>query len=452
MGALWRHSQTKRLLTQAVRRQRLQAAGRARSHRSAPVGQRMNALSGGWSYVARNKRRVALFSMASVGAAAALVYARRQYSAMTAAIDAERVSGARSLRAVYAASRRTVESTLRALLGPGRERVFACDASNPDALVARLKAMTDGAEKRETWELLKVTAIVRLVVSVYYIVAVYTVLLLQVNLVARYSTADVDAPIANLEGGRLELESKQRFLSVARRRLFEEGGIEGLVALVEQAAAEVVGPVRLTEKVGPDDVRTLLRRICRRVESRCGLRAGADDGLDGPADSVAAQSSDRQVLNASWLLTVPADGGSAHDGGQVCGSNVRLLVDECLDLCDVLDYDALVRTNVDALMDVAGGLVDASLWGVSSADGGGKVAFAPVIAKIANVSKTVLGTAERRRGSERLSLEACAPADVAGHGTQMDGPFVDALLQVASCDAFGAAVFLSGERSAASGN
>lgn len=413
----------------------------------------MNSLYGALGYIRRNKQRVALMSTAFACTAGAVVYARQQYNAMTAALDAERVNGARGLRAVYLASRRTVESTLRALLVPGRDRVFACDASNPDALVDFLKTVKDEAEKRQTWDTLKIAAIVRLVSSVYYLVEIYLILLVQVNLVARYSTADVDAPIQELARAKLDLETKQKFLSVARRRLFEDGGIERLVAVVEEATTEVVGPVRLTERVGPDDVRNLLRRICRLVEAKSATAVAGHSELptDGPDAGSGISRADTDVLSARWLLTASTnllctEEGSEGDDDDL-NANVMFLLDECLDLCDVLQHDVALRTSVDALMDVAGGLVDASLWGISSAESGGKVAFAPVIARIANVSKLVLDGGQRALAKKRASREMTVSAEQLCVDRPADGPFVDALLEVSACDAFGAAVFLSGERS-----
>lgn len=398
----------------------------------------MNAL---FTALSRNKRRVAFLTLASTGAAVAFYYARAQYAVISSALAAERAAGARSLRTVYTASKRTVEATLRALLGPGRDRVAACDAADPDALVACLKAARadDKGAKERTWDELKVAAIVRLVASVYYVVVVHIVLLVQVNLVARYSTADADAPVEALGGGRLQLESKQLFLSLARRRLFEHGGIEALVGAVEEATREVVGGMRLSERVGPDDVRGLLRQICRSVEGKCGLKCTSEAA---PEERVSGGLMAQPVLDVEWLLTRPGDysSDSGESSTALTDFNVRLLVEESLDLCDVLNYGDLLRTSVNALMDVAGGLVDASLWGVGCPEGGRTVALAPVIAKIANVSKSVLGcpnpdALRAPSGSQNINIAAS------------DGPFVDALLQMGECDAFGAAVFLSGEKS-----
>lgn len=370
---------------------------------------------------------------------------------MTAALDVERANGARNLRAVYLASSKTVEATLRALLSPGRDRVFACSASNPDALVASLKTLKDESEKRKTWESLKIAAIVRLVASVYYVVEVYLILLVQVNLIARYSTADADAPIDELVEGKLNLETKQKFLSLARQRLFERRGIEQLVEVVEEATNDVAASVKLTKRVGPDDVRSLLRQICRRVEARSGMIVGADAGsvaLDASSTCDTSDSDPVDVLSARWLLASSASSTSSAEeldvSGDPCQSSVSFLVEESLDLCDVLQYDEVLRKSVDALMDVAGGLVDASLWGVTSSESGGKVAFAPVIARIANVSKLVLDGGQRALVGKRLSTQF---ADADGVEVPECGPFVDALLEVSSCDMFGAAVFLSGERS-----
>lgn len=414
----------------------------------------MNVLCSGLQILKANKRRVAFLAVLGAGAVSAFSYARRQYGVITSALDAERISGARSLRAVYGASRRTVISTLCALLKPGRERIFACEHADADGLVARLKTSVDGKEKKATWEELKVAAIVRLIVSVYYVVEVYLVLLVQVNLVARYSAVDADAPIQMLEGRVLELESKQQFMSLARRKLFEDGGVEELVDAVHQVTREVVGPVKLTERVGPDDVRNILRQICRKVESKCGVGTRGSSQCDSSADpdddnrppvSVISQ----QILDARWLLTIREEDSrlSAEQDG-AADPVVRQLVHEALDVCDVLDYDLLLKTNVDALMDVAGGLVDGYVWGVSGMERGGKVALAPVIAKIANVSKLVLGSEENAQPVHDLSSDS-ARADMS---TVACGPFVDALVQSGSCDAFGAAVFLSGERTSGTAN
>lgn len=379
-----------------------------------------------------------------------VLYVRKQYYAMTAVLDSERANGALNLRAIYLASDKTVGATLRALLSPGRDRVFACSASNPDALVASLKTLKDEREKRKTWDSLKIAAIVRLVASVYYLVEVYLILLVQVNLIARYSTADVDAPIDELIEGKLNLETKQQFLSLARQRLFEHRGIEQLVEVVEEATNNVAGSIKLTKRVGPDDVRSLLRQICRRVEARSGIVS------DAHADSFARNSSStsdvthlgpEDVLSARWLLTnrqISAVSSEEPDlGNDACQSSVLFLVKESLDLCDVLQYNEVLRKSVDALMDVAGGLVDASLWGVSGSEDGGKVAFAPVIARIANVSRLVLDGGQNAFVGKRLSAQ---PADHDGVEIPASGPFVDALLEVPSCSMFGASVFLSGER------
>jgi hypothetical protein len=380
----------------------------------------------------RNKRKLLLISMASVGAAAAIVYARRQYAAIREAMDAERSIGALSLRSVYVASRRTVDSTLRALLRPGRERVFACAAANPDALVAKLKTDLTGAEKKQVWERLKIAAIVRLVVSIFYVVIVYAILLVQVNLVARYSTSDSDAPIEELDGGELSLESKQRFLSLARRRLFEEGGIEALTALVAEATEEVIGPVKLTAKVGPDDMRDMLRNVCRLVEIRGKLDGTGTSQRDNGPD----YNERPQVFSAHWLLS---GGGESGEDENVCQ-----LVNESLDLCEALDYESLVQSSVDTLMDVAGGLVDGYVWGMSSEENNGKVAFAPVVAKVANVSRQIL-MGERYDSTVGPSNLSVLDEFNVTEG-QTDGPFVGALLHLSTCEMFGAGVFLSGER------
>jgi hypothetical protein len=381
-------------------------------------------------YARRNSHKVVLVSIVSVSAAAAVLYARRQYVAITEALDAERSHGARSLRAVYGASRRTVDATLRALLRPGRERVFSCRAANPDLLVARLKTELSGAEKKQTWEQLKVAAFVRLVVSVYYVVIVYVVLLVQVNLVARYSTADVDAPIEGLGSGELGLESKQRFLSLARRRLFEDGGIELLTDMVAEATEDVVGPVKLSAKVGADDVRDMLRDVCRLVNSRGGLfNVTSDRDLD------AGNREQPLVLTARWLM---ADGDATAED-----ESVQLLVNEVMDLCEALGFETLIQSSVDALMDVAGAIVDGYVWDMSGAERGGKVALAPIVAKVANTSHEVLvGDREVSLGAtngELLGLQSESES-------LADSPFVGALLQLSACQIFGAGVFLSGER------
>lgn len=411
----------------------------------------MYSLQGALDYLGRRRQRFFFMSAAAACTIGTVLYVRKQYYAMTAALDAERANGARNLRAVYLASNKTVEATLRALLSPGRDRVFACSASNPDALVASLKTLKDESEKRKTWESLKIAAIVRLVASVYYLVEVHLILLVQVNLIARYSTADADAPIDELVEGKLNLETKQEFLSLARQRLFEQRGIEQLVEVVEEATNDVAGSVKLTKRVGPDDVRNLLRQICRRVEARSGMRAVADaDAVarDVSASCDATSLDPVDVLSAPWLLTSSTSSASSlpdlDASDHAYNSCVSFLVKESLDLCDVLEYNEVLRKSVDALMDVAGGLVDASLWGVSSPENGGKVAFAPVIARIANVSKLVLDGGQRPLAGTRLSTQS---ADSVGLESPASGPFVDALLEVSSCDMFGAAVFLSGERS-----
>lgn len=389
------------------------------------------------------------------GAVTAFGYFQRQYGAITAALDGERIKGSRSLRAVYLASHRTVISTLRALLSPGRERVFTCEQADADGLVAKLKTLRNGKEKKKAWEELKIASIVRLVVSVYYLVEVYLVLLVQVNLVARYSAVDADAPVQNLAGGTFGLESKQRFLSLARSKLFEQGGVEKLVDLVHEVSEEVVGPLRLTELVGPDDVRNLLRDICRRVEAKSGLRAHIGQEVrrvgSTPEETYSVSRRMYPVLDARWLLVPRIPHEDSAGGEDALDQNVKQLVSEALDLCDVLDYDVLLRTNVDALIDVAGGLVNGYVWGVSGMEEGGKVALAPVIAKIANVSKMVLGSGTGPL--EKLdAADESAETDAVDSSKCAHGPFVDALLQSGSCEAFGAAVFLSGERTGGDNN
>jgi Peroxin-3 len=374
-------------------------------------------------YLRRNTRQIVLISFAGVGAAAAIFYARRQYQAITNTLDRERVRGSDNLRALYLASKSTADTTLRALLRPGRERLLACEGANPDPLVILLRSNINGAEKKDIWERLKVCAIVRLIVSIYYAVLVYVILLVQVNLVARYSTSNVDAPIQDLSNGTLTLESKQQFLAITRRRLFDEGGIDNLVRLVTEATKEIVGPVLLSEKVGPGDVRILLRQICQKLESRDSL---SSDTVCDPVDV-------GDILSAQWLLK-PANDVSLD-------TNVLQLVDESLDVCDALGYSVLVRECVDTLVDTSGALVDGHLWGPSPCMEDKKVAFAPVIAKIANVSRQVLEIdieVDRQISSE---LE-----DTNDGGSSPDGPFVNALIHAPACQAFGAAVFLSGER------
>jgi Peroxin-3 len=383
----------------------------------------------GARYLRRNRRHVILISLAGLGSAAAVWYARRQYRAITTTLDTERIWGAQNLRAVYFASKRTIDSTLRALLKPGRERISLCEGANPDPLVLLLRSSIDGAEKKEVWERLKVSSIVKLLVSIYYATLVYVILLVQVNLVARYSTSNADAPVQDLPDGSLTLESKQRFLSLARRRLFEERGIEELVRIISEATREVVRPVRLSEKVGPEEIRGLLHRICRSVESRGGLE------LERECEG----SNDLAVLSARWLLTPlqedPADANAVH------------LVNESLDICDTLGYDDLVRSCVNSVLDVVGDVMDGHISGLAASAVDGKVAFAPLVAKIANLSRLVLDSGSEEDGACCDDLEDSEDGD----GTH-DGPFIRALLQVPACDAFGAAVFVSGEREGGSGS
>lgn len=390
----------------------------------------------GLSYARRNRRYITLLSVAGIGAATAIIYARRQYQALTSALDEERNRGARSLRSVYRATRRTVESTLRALLIPGRERIFSCTHADSDLLVSRLRSDLVPAQKKEIWHSLQIAVFVRLVSSMYYVVVVYVILLLQVSLVARYSAIDEDAPIESLSGERLCLQSKQLFLSLSRRRLFEENGIENLVQVVRLAVEEVVGPLKLSEKVSKHDLRDILKRICLIVDRRGGI-ARVDDVRGGTIVQLSQELSKPEFLTPEWLLAVPGTGPD-HD----ISEKVTFLVSEALDLCDVLQFGSLIQCSIDSLIDIASDLVDINVGNHPSREADCSIPLASLVPKISNVCQLIFGPEQQVEPAQELEN----PSFVLETHDVVDGPFVSALLQAAGCDAFGAGVFLSGEK------
>lgn len=390
----------------------------------------------GVRYVRQNRRRVALISVGGFVTAAAALYVRQQYRSLTRVFDEERSRGAQALRSVYTGSRRTIEETLRRLLAPGRQRISSCSGADPDSLLVAARKASDSAEKRELFEKAKIATFVRLIASIYYAVTLYGVLLVQVNLIARYSSSDADAPVEALPGGVLTLETKQAFLALARCRLFEEGGVQNLVAIVSEAAEEIVGPVSLRRETGPDDLRALLRTVCHVVERRTGLGLEAEYST---RQRLSGMGLDSHTLDPHYLMSKSQD-----DWQTACGSddaNLRHLMIEAQDLCDELDYCGFVRAAVDVMLDATGGMVDGFVWGVSP---GKKVPFASVIAKLAHVSRDVLGT-----GAMSTADASQAEGETACNGDDSadDSGYMSALLHAAAGDRLGAAVFLSGEKS-----
>lgn len=389
-----------------------------------------------WRFLRRNGRRIAVISAAAAATAVAVTYAHRQYAAMNAALARERAAGATGLRARFVANANTVYATLCALLPVVQGRVFACPAADADALVAVLKAGVEGREKKQgVWEALKVAALTRLVSSLYLVAMLHSVLLLQVNLLARYSSADMDAPIEALPAGELGMPTKQRFLALARRRLFCGDGVETVVRKVEAVVRAEAAGLGLKVRLGREDVAALLRRVCDALYIELAADAYDEDGSGTEKTERAAADN---LFDATWLLSEINDDGTLAEPSSTGDVNFRALVDESLDMCDFLDFGGLVCESADIALAHALSDINENLWKTNSAEENrtDTRALAQLLAHINNASSAVLGT---------LAPEA---PDALGDVTDLasGSALIRALGQSEASERFAASVFLSGER------
>lgn len=390
----------------------------------------------GLNYARRNRRRIAFLSLVGIGVASAFVYGRRQYQALTDALDEERAHGARSLHFVYNATRRTIASTIRALEFAGKERIFSSELANSDELVMRLRGNITSDEKKRAWDALKIASVVRLVSSMYFLVIAHVTLCLQLPLVARYSAMDDTAPTERVLGEQISIEDKQAFLSLARMRLFQESGIEKIIQIVCAATEECVGCIRLSERVDVSFLRDLLKRICKKVNERGGLyHLACSQTAETVQQPYAAGS--YGVLSANWLLSFPNVEADSDES-----LKLMFLVNEALDMCDVLRYDLVIQHAVDVLVEVAVNMIGSEVYGVSDEQWSGGVPLASVVAKLSNACNSLTYSS----GSNGSREQPDALSHTADNQHVGDSPFVSALLRIPECDAFSAAVFLSGEK------
>lgn len=305
-------------------------------------------LQSGLRFARRNGGKIALFTLATGSAIAAATYMRRQLRVVNESLDVERAEGARKLRSVFIANSQTVRSAFRALLPVARDILAATELVNSSAYIAKLREKPkDRKEKQELWEKVKLASVTHLLSAIYIAAVLYSVLSLQMNLLARYTNANLDAPVQALPSGILSAITSKKFLDLARKNLLDGNRIDAIASRIEEIVKIHAQDMGLTERMGPLDIECVCANILSAIET---------DGptCDSEEDSAPGVQTTEDPLGSPhhWLFSC-SDSGQDRSGPLVRDANYDWLVQESLDLCEILDFGGVVFSNASVVLSYA---------------------------------------------------------------------------------------------------
>lgn len=302
-------------------------------------------LQSGVRFVRRNGGKIALFTFATGSAIAAATYMRRQLRAVNESLEVERAEGARKLRSVFVANSQTIRLAFRALLPVARDILSSVDCVSSSPHIAKLREKpTDRKEKQELWEKVKLASVTHLLSAIYITSVLYSALSLQMNLLARYTNATLDAPVQALPSGMLSAITSKNFLDLARRNLLNRDRVEAITSKIEHIVSRHVQETLLTERMSALDIECMCANILSAIET------------DGPAcaseeDSVPGEGGPEFILSTPqhWLFTID------RSSEESCGTafrdtNYDWLMQESLDLCEILDFGSVIFSNASVVL------------------------------------------------------------------------------------------------------
>lgn len=388
----------------------------------------------GLSFARRNGGKIALFTMAAGSALAATAYMRRQLTAVNASVEHERIEGARRLRAVFVANSQTVKAAFCSLIPLAREVLLASEQVNSASYVEQLRNKPKGrAEKRGLWEEVKVASITHLVSAVYIAALLHSFLLLQMNLLARYTNSNLDAPVQPLPRGALSSATSKRYLDLSRSQILRSEKVKVIVQRIKDLVRSNTQTISLTERIGIEDVECVLANILGTMEAEKSplenTRSATDHGDGVKKDPL-------QSVHI-WLLSDCIASGANED--QQTGDrdlNFEWLVQESMDLCDVLDFQGLVESSMYSALAHALSCLKEDLGPDEP-----ELPFAHFLARFDRLGSDILSTSNRNSETDDgLGIEI--------KSLGLDQP----LSETEDCARFAASVFLSGEKERSDGS
>lgn len=299
----------------------------------------------------RNSGKIALFALASGSAIAAATYMRRQMRVVDESLEVERTTGARKLRAVFMANSQTVRSAFRALLPIVKDILSGMDRVNASQYVAKLREKREKPfsrkEKQELWDKVKVASVTHLMSSTYIMAVLYGALALQMNLLARYTNSNLDAPVQALPSGTLSAVTSKNFLDLARKNLLESKRVDFITQRIEEIVKIHVQDTGLAERLSHIDIECLCANILGALEA---------DGLleENERGSVTDELPAVDNLGSAhhWLFRY-GDSLSNTPASISRDANYEWLVQESLDLCEVLDFNGVVFNSASSVLSFA---------------------------------------------------------------------------------------------------
>lgn len=395
-----------------------------------PVG---SYIRNGLSFARRNAGKIALFSLATGTIVAASTYFRRQARAVSAAIHAERLQGARKLRTVFLSNSLSICTAFRNLLPNLRGLVTACESVDTSQALGRLRERpADLAEKHTLWQTVKVASITHFASSIYLTALLYSFLSLQMNLLARYNMPDetLDAPVQPLPGGPLSATTSKSFLDLVLHTVLNQRSVNLVVCRIERVVQSITQDMDLTETPCMYDIENLFTCILNKSWNDAQYMPQDDEKKDEQVRSESANNVSLSAMLHGWLF----DDIGKHrneDADDLSNVNYVWLVGELLDLCEVLDFNQYVYNNMTVVCNYVMRQLrnDVDLGEVSK-----RPTFARLLARFSSMASMLLsprgsldGQSESYPMAGRDGLDRCIAEDELGAY-------------------FAASVFLSGEK------
>lgn len=383
-------------------------------------------IQSGLRFARRNSTKIAIFTVAAGTAVVVTTYMRRQLAAVNESLAFERAEGARKLRAVFVGNMQAVRATFRALLPVTASVLGNVRAVDSSEYLAALREKPDLAERGRLFEKLRVASVARLTSAVYIVSVLYCVLSLQMNLIARYFNANLDAPVQALPSGLLSDMTSKRFLDVARNRFLDQRCVDAIVRHIEAVVRVHAQEIGLTERVGLADVKGLFTNILRNVGT---INVNFDSAGSRGSNSEANDDNSPKPLQ-QWLF-----GGGVNEceeGGEKReDANYEWLLAESLDLCEVLDFNKVIQSTTEEVLAYV--LLELKKIMFANEDGSeNQRPFAHFFARFEGVASSLF----------KVSDSCEDESDVTSSSRGLE----QALSEAQDCARFSASVFLSGEK------
>lgn len=389
------------------------------------------ATSSSFSFVRRNRRIIAVLGATAAAAGATFAYFGYRYNQVVGdGLRQEREAGLQHLWRQYEVNEETVQELMNRLVSLMRKVVWA--RTPAEELVDRLRRKDDGigiaedsdnggiVDRKSLWERLKTLSFVRLLSSTWAIALVHLQLVARINLVARYAgnsgaTGLVDAPVKALPGGRLSIKTQKAFLEMTRKKLFEDGHMHEIVTSLEKIVEEIAGGIPLTEKVGREEMKALLRRISKQFALR----------------------EENNILSARYMMsdTETCVDSDADNEEMAPDENLIALQEEICDLCELLDFRGVLESSVEHIIEQ----IDKEIEKLFPEDS--LVPLAKAVPFLINISDELTTVVDK----EDVGVTNVSSSNDNKRGELLESVFV-ALSRNPPLKRFAAATFLSGEQ------